>query len=146
MYSRIKNKPHRDELFRPLSILFEIDLDRETRGGGQTFPCTVIDHSQNPEPAAISELIRNKIKAPALVGQQWHKHRGPRSKGAFAPAPLAHGELFLAVEPEQPLVVDGDPLAPQQHMDASSQSACAQQQWLSSGCAVQHHQREQRYI
>jgi len=44
----------------------------------------------------------------------WQSHRRPCAQGSLAAATAAHGQPLFTVKPEQLLVVQHDPLAPQQ--------------------------------
>ena len=78
----------------------------------QAFAGEVINHDQHAETASISQYVGDEVQAPALVRPLRQRHRSPRSKSTFPPGPPPHHQPLLAIEPEQLLVVEADPLAP----------------------------------
>jgi hypothetical protein len=72
----------------------------------------IIDHGQNAKAAAVSELIMNKIKAPACVGRKCRSDWRTDPKGAFAAFAPPDAEFFFTVDPEDAFVVRAHALAP----------------------------------
>jgi len=64
---------------------------------GETLPRAIIDNRQDPEAAAVGQLIRHEIERPAIVRPQRKHHGRSCSDGAFAAAATAHGKLLLPV-------------------------------------------------
>jgi hypothetical protein len=60
-----------------------------------------------------------KSRLPALVLALRDRHRRPGAERPLAAAPAPHRQPFLAVEPEQLLVVQRDAFAPQQDAQAT---------------------------
>ena len=83
---------------------------------GEAFPRAVVDHGQDPEAPAIGHLVGDEVERPALVGRHRDQHRRSRAHRPLAAAAAAHGQLLLAIDAEQPLVVDHMALSPQQHV------------------------------
>lgn len=79
--------------------------DRGVGDQGQAFPRAVVDHDQDAHAAAVEELIGDKVQRPAVVWPLRDEHRCPCAQGPLAAAATANHETFLAIEPEQPLVV-----------------------------------------
>jgi hypothetical protein len=90
--------------------------DRGVRNKRQAFPRGVINHRQNPEPAAIGELVVNKIKVPAIIDPSRPRDWSAKAKRALAAFTLPHAKLLFPVEPENALVVHLEPLPPQKNM------------------------------
>src|SRR5271166_5935449 len=90
--------------------------ERSVRDEPQAFPRGIVNHRQDTKPAAIGELIVNKIKAPAIVDPLRGGDRGARAKRAPAAFAPSHAKLFFPVEPEHALVVHSKPLPPQENM------------------------------
>jgi len=63
------------------------DAPEVDRGGGnehQTLPVVAVDHRQDPETPAVSQLVVDKVQAPALVGGQRYLDQPPRSDRSTA--------------------------------------------------------------
>ena len=105
----------------PLDDPVELTTDpqsRQRRVGDETeaFAGEVVDYREHPEPAPVGQRVGDKIQRPALVRRLRQRHWRPRPQCSFPAAPLAHPELLLAVEPEQPLVVQPDTITRQQNV------------------------------
>src|ERR1700737_2353032 len=79
----------------------------------QAFAGEVVDDGEDAKPPAVAQLIMQEIQRPVLV---WalRSFSGARVPRALAAAATANLEPFLGIEPAQFLVVQRDPLAPQQ--------------------------------
>jgi hypothetical protein len=66
--------------------------------------------------SAAHELIGDEIEAPAVVRRRGGRHRRPGTKRPFAPAALLHFQPFLAINPEDALVVHLETLPPAHHV------------------------------
>lgn len=89
-------------------------LQRCVRHQRQTFAGEVVDHAQYPEPPATHQAIRHEVQAPALVRPFGQRHRCPRAQRPLATTSAANLQPFLAIYPQQLLVVGRQPLARQQ--------------------------------
>ena len=54
-----------------------IARQRRVSDEAYAFPSAYIDHSQNPEPAPVGQLVRHKVERPAFVGNQQLLHARP---------------------------------------------------------------------
>ena len=100
-------------------VQFAGDAPARDRGVGhqrQALARAVVDHGQDAEAPAVGHLVGDEVQAPALVGRQRRLHRPARADRPLAPAPPAHRQPLLAVDPLDPLPVDGMALAPEQHV------------------------------
>ncbi len=107
----------------PLDDPVELTTDPQARQrcvGDETEALTgeVVNDCQHPEPAPVGQRVRDKVQRPALVRCLRQRHWRARSQCSFPPAPLAHAEFLLAVEPEQALVVQSDTITPQQDVQS----------------------------
>lgn len=89
---------------------------RRVRHQCQALAGAVVDDRQDPEAPAVGHLVGDEVQRPALVRSQRDHHRRPCPDRPLAATSAADRQAFLAVEPEQPLVVDLEAFAPEQHM------------------------------
>lgn len=87
------------------------DIDNRRQG----LACKVIDHTERPEPPAITQGIGDEVEAPSLVRSLGKVHRAAGADRALAAAPALHGETLLLVDPEDLLVVGAQPLPVEQY-------------------------------
>jgi hypothetical protein len=85
----------------------------------QALPAEVVDHHENAQAPATAQHIRGEVEAPALVLRLRKRQRRPRAERALAAAALSDRQPLLAVDPEQPFVVDPDALPPEQDQQAA---------------------------
>jgi hypothetical protein len=85
----------------------------------QALVAEVVDHAQNPEPAAIGQRVGREVKRPAPVGRLRHRHRRPCADRPLASAAATHLQPLFAIKPTQPLVVRPQPLTRQQQAEAT---------------------------
>ena len=79
--------------------------DRRVGDQAHALPAVVINDSKDPEPPPTGEGIGYEVEAPALVGPLRDRHRCPRAQSPLAPAPAAHLQPLLTIEPPELLVV-----------------------------------------
>ena len=108
----------------------------------QALPAEVVDHHQNPQAPAVAQDVRGEVEAPALVRCLWHRQRRPGAERALAAAALPDRQPLLAVEPEQPLVVDHDAFAPQQDQQAAIAEATPLGRQLAQPAAAARPRRD----
>ena len=94
--------------------------DRSIGRQAEAFTREVVDDCQDPEPPAVGEAVADEVQGPALVRPLRHRQRCARAERPLASATAADLKPFLAVEPPQLLVVQHDPLPPQQDCTPSA--------------------------
>src|SRR4029077_13817951 len=87
----------------------ELSCDPQARERGighqaEALPGKVVDHSQDPETAAISHNIADEVHGPALVRPPGDRHRGSAAERPLAPTTPTHLEPLLGIEPAELLV------------------------------------------
>ncbi len=84
----------------------------------------VVHDRQHPKAASAVQGVRHEVERPALVRRLRQGHRRSRAQRSLPAAPLADTKLLLAIEPEQPLVVQPRcPPAPAGYAAAGSRTA-----------------------
>ena len=87
--------------------------DRGVDNQRQALAGEVVDNDEHPKASTIGQHVGDKVEAPALIRPLRQCHRRACAEGSLAAAAAAHRQSFLSVEPEQLLVVQLDPFAPQ---------------------------------
>jgi len=80
-----------------------VAADRGIHDQRQGLAGEVVDDAQDPEAPAPRKGVGDEVQAPALVGSVRQRHGRPR-----AAAPPSHRQAFLAVEPQELLLVHAD--------------------------------------
>ena len=108
----------------PLSEEASEDLDNSSawQGGinleGQGFPAKDVDDAEHAQFAPRGQRILEEIERPLLIDVLGRGGATTPDGGQRFPGPAAHRQAFLPVEAFHPLVVDDDPLPPQQDVQA----------------------------
>jgi len=77
-----------------------------------------VNDAEEPDRPAGGQSVLEKIQCPLLVGALGRGWSPALDASSGFPSALAHRQAFLSIEPGDALVVDDDPLPPQQHLQA----------------------------
>ena len=80
---------------------------------GEAFAGEVVDDGQDAEASAVAQNVRYEVDGPTLVHPLRDRHRCSRSDRPLAPTASPDRQAFLAVEPEDALVVHVRPRSSQ---------------------------------
>lgn len=89
--------------------------DRGVEHSSQAFLRDIVDHVEDPEPPTLGELVVEEVDRPKRVRRSHSQERRSRASRLLPPPPLAHRQVFLAVEPLV-FAVDDMTLPPHQNM------------------------------